>query len=337
MKRIIKQTIKNCIPYGIIKARENRIISNMPVTEPVLPHIDGTEPEIYNKNGDKMRTFYLQDSLTPDYPLSFVYGSKPSCINWDRYNYGLPIHFYSHDNVLRTKKTAVKKFAYFIESEAILGCDYELFDKNPGLDKEFDAIFTTSEKHLDKYANAKFCPAGGLWYTKPSGGGIKDDRRYEKKNKNISIISSDKTMCDLHTARIEISKKLKANGLADTYGTFDGGPKVKINQTLDDYRYSIAFENNVTSYYFTEKIMNCFASQTVPIYVGATKIGDFFNADGIIMTTAEELFENPENVLKQCTPEEYERRLPAILDNYNRVWEYSVIEDWLYKHYKDMF
>lgn len=337
MANIIKKVIKNCIPYGIVKAKENRATQLTPKAEPVLPVINGTEPDIYNAKGEKMRTFYLQDLLTPDYPLSFVYGSKPQYINWDRYNYGLPIHFYTHDNVLRTNKYAVKKFAYFIESEEILGCDYQLFDKNPGLEKEFNAIFTTSAKHLDKYPNAKFCPAGGLWYTKPSGGGQANPEMYRKKTKNISIISSDKTMCPLHIARIEISKKLKRNGLADTFGTFDGGPKIKINKTLDDYRYSIAFENNVAPYYFTEKIMNCFAAQTIPVYVGATEIGRFFNTDGIIMTTAKELLENPEKVLKQCTTEEYERRLPAVIDNYNRVWQYSVIEDWLYTNYKDLF
>ena len=50
-----------------------------------------------------------------------------------------------------------------------------------------------------------------------------DDNLYQKKNKNISILSSDKTMCELHTLRIETAKYLKRNHLADTYGTFDGG------------------------------------------------------------------------------------------------------------------
>ena len=40
---------------------------------------------------------------------------------------------------------------------------------------------------------------------------------------------------------------------------------------------------------------------------------------------------NLDNVLKQCTKEEYERRLPAILDNYERVQCYRNMQDYLYE------
>ena len=40
-----------------------------------------------------------------------------------------------------------------------------------------------------------------------------------------------------------------------------------------------------------------------------------------------------EKVLKQCTVEEYERRIPAILDNYGRVQKYLNMQDYLYEQY----
>lgn len=64
--------------------------------------------------------------------------------------------------------------------------------------------------------------------------------------------------------------------------------------------------------------MNCFAAQTIPIYIGATEAGKFFNPDGIIQMRVED-FDRLEEILAKCTPEEYERRLPAVLDNYRRV------------------
>lgn len=66
--------------------------------------------------------------------------------------------------------------------------------------------------------------------------------------------------------------------------------------------------------------------------MGARKIADFFNPDGIIFLSDM----NPEHavdVLAQCTKETYEERLSAVLDNYNRVQEYTNMQDYLYEHY----
>lgn len=49
------------------------------------------------------------------------------------------------------------------------------------------------------------------------------------------------------------------------------------------YKYSIAFENNVGNYYFTEKIIDCFLSWTMPIYYGCQNILDFFPKDSMIL------------------------------------------------------
>jgi hypothetical protein len=51
---------------------------------------------------------------------------------------------------------------------------------------------------------------------------------------------------------------------------------------LEDYRFSFAIENCCYDYYFTEKLLDCFLTGTVPIYIGCERIGDIFNSDGII-------------------------------------------------------
>lgn len=75
--------------------------------------------------------------------------------------------------------------------------------------------------------------------------------------------------------------KLKINPNVDTYGLFDGGQFIGPYETLRDYRYSIIFENEISTYCFTEKLTNCFATQPIPIYIGASKIGQFFDENGI--------------------------------------------------------
>ena len=58
-----------------------------------------------------------------------------------------------------------------------------------------------------------------------------------------------------------------------------------------------------------------------PINKGTlAEIDKIFNPDGIIQISTKD---DIKQVLKDCTKENYESRLPAILDNYNRALEYK--------------
>ena len=104
---------------------------------------------------------------------------------------------------------------------------------------------------------------------------------------------------------------------------------------LVDYRYNIAVENDITDYYFTEKILNCFASMTIPIYIGARKIGDFFNMNGIIQVEKLD-FEHIDNIVKTCCEEDYYERLDAVIDNFQRVQKFLTVEDWIFNNYSNI-
>lgn len=147
-------------------------------------------------------------------------------------------------------------------------------------------------------------------------------------------MASSQNISQYHKLRIAIAKKCKSQKLADTYGSFDGGAYLdKIDHVYAPYRYSIVIENDEKPYYFTEKITSCFAAMTVPIYLGATKIGQFFNEDGIIKITPAD-FDNLENFLKQCNEADYNSRLEAIKDNYNRVQKHlNVFDNFIYEPY----
>lgn len=283
-------------------------------------------PKVYNEEGKELRMFYLKDQIMAPYSGSRYF-------MWDRCNYGLNTHFYSHNNMLYTQGTPSQKYGILIESRQIVPDNYKIFEKHKGLEKEFDNIFTYDADLLNALPNAKFFPAcATIWYGKTAEGYVWNSNCYQQKSKNISIVSSDKKMCPLHKVRIELSKYCKKHNLADTFGTFDGGKLCLIDDSLKEYRYSIIIENDVSDYFFTEKITNCFASQTIPIYLGAKKINDYFNEDGIIAITEEELG-NIENILKKCTKEYYEEHLEAVKDNYYRVHQYQNIYDWMYEHY----
>lgn len=283
-------------------------------------------PKVYSEEGRLFKMFYLKDQIMAPYSGSRYF-------LWDRCNYGLDTHFYSHNNMLHTQGNPLEKYGLLIESRQIVPDNYKIFEKHRGLEKEFNAIFTYDGELLNKLPNAKFLPGcANVWYGRSHNGFEWDAECYKKKNKAISIVSSDKRMCHLHEVRIKLSKYCKKGNLADTFGTFDGGSMCLIDDSLRDYRFSIIIENDVSDYFFTEKITNCFASQTIPIYLGAKKINNFFNENGIIAINEEQL-QDIESVLKQCTVSYYEEHIDAILDNYSRVHSYKNMFDWMYEQY----
>ena len=87
-----------------------------------------------------------------------------------------------------------------------------------------------------------------------------------------------------------------------------------------DCMFHIAIENNSLNNYFTEKVIDCFLSKTIPIYYGDKNIGNHFNEKGIIAIN------NVDEIIKVCnelTPETYERMLPIVLDNYETALDYQ--------------
>ena len=59
---------------------------------------------------------------------------------------------------------------------------------------------------------------------------------------------------------------------------------------LFETQFHIAIENCRSRYYFTEKLIDCFLTDTVPIYWGCKNIAESFDVSGIIQVeTADEL------------------------------------------------
>lgn len=292
-------------------------------------------PEIFNKYGERMEIFFISDREFANAPNN----RQSRYILWDRYNYGNDTHFYTHDEIFRTVGKPKRKFALLIEPRSIYPHSYEnVLRHKDYVEKNFDLLFTFDAQILSTISNARFVPfAANVWYGfniegtmfdgskagfsgdgKSKAGFTISPENFKNKTKNISMISSAKEMSQMHRVRKKLAFYCKEHGLADTYGKFDGSPYVEIERPFEHYRYSIVVENGIEPFYFTEKIMNCFAAQTIPIYLGATEIGRFFNADGIIQIGLKDC-DHIENILKRCTVEEYERRLPAVLDNFNRA------------------
>ena len=327
MRRIKAGRLKEVLPYFIVKKH---------ICEYDYATFKGLPPHIFNEWKEEMNVFYLKDSGNPPYSLSL--GRYPRRIMWDRFNRGLANHFYVHENMLGETYDCEKKYGILRESEEIIPYVYEGVIKRRDLMKEYSCIFTSSEMILSEFANARFAPANSVWYGTEPCGGVMSDRNYENKSRNISIIASNKSMCKLHKVRAQLAKYYMYSDKVDTYGRAVGRYIAKKADALEKYRYSIVIENSITPYYFTEKILDCFAAMTVPIYLGATRIEEFFNSKGII-TIDEGLlddFSKIDTIIECCCERDYEERIDAIRDNFKRVQEYLCFEDYIYEHYEEL-
>jgi hypothetical protein len=160
----------------------------------------------------------------------------------------------------------------------------------------------------DKY---KWVPAQGFW--------IKEPKIYEK-TKMISMIASNKRMCEGHVKRLGWVERI--GDQLDLYGRGFNEIADK-EEGLCDYMFSVAIENGEYETYFTEKLLDCFATGTIPVYLGAPDVGDHFNKDGIIDLTEE--FEVSEEI--------YYSKMDAIKENLEKAKEMEVLEDFIYRRY----
>ena len=210
------------------------------------------------------------------------------------------------------------KYAWILESAAILPQITDFARNLPGRDRmleTFDTIFTHNQALIDIDPDKfKWVPAQGTW--------IKEPKVYDK-TKMISMIASNKNMCQGHRQRLEWVDRLKDAEGIDFFGRgFDTEIATK-EEGLCDYMFSVAIENASYETYFTEKLLDCFATGTIPVYYGAPNIGDHFNKDGIIDLSEE--FDVSEEI--------YYNKMDAIKDNLERTKKMEILEDFIWENY----
>lgn len=261
-----------------------------------------------------------------------VAGRDSEHIIWDR---GLterdrPL-FFSHLKMKLVDHANVPKelcYGWIFESRGIdIACYKEVEEYIP----KFNKVFTHNSNFLKKYDNCKWIPGGGIWV-----GGRPDACQGEgnialyNKTKLCSMVSSDKRMCDLHVKRIELIDSLKQNNRVETLHVVRPEDSVPPIRHLRDFMFSIVVENFIDELYFTEKILNCFATGTIPIYLGATNISQVFDTNGILQ------FKNIEELHKivdSISLDLYYSKMESIKTNFNKVQEYKSIEDYIFKNY----
>jgi hypothetical protein len=257
---------------------------------------------------------YILDNIFSHAHSSSWY-NKPTEFKWVRDKIG--DHIVMTDTTLKfvDNINGVKKFAWLLESPAITPHAYEYIKDNF---EKFDKIFTFDKELLNLSEKFVLVPIGGCWIEE-------ENRIIHEKTKDASIILSAKKSTYGHRLRHEIAFSDVIDNL-DVYG-FNNQIKNK-SEGLKDYRYSVIIENIKKDYYFTEKLIDCLITGTIPIYWGCPSIGEFFDLDGFI------IFDDINDLKKiknTFTLNNYFSKLEVIKTNYELAKKYLIADDLIYK------
>tara|TARA_R110001599_G_scaffold14758_1_gene63495 strand:- start:5996 stop:6811 length:816 start_codon:yes stop_codon:yes gene_type:complete len=220
------------------------------------------------------------------------------------------------------KASGVKrKVAWLLEPNAIHPHMYEWIKTNNRL---FDYVLTFDEDLISKGQNYLYYPHGRCW--------INNYKDLKKENK-VSIIASSKNFTEGHQLRHKVIDKFKD---IEVFG-YGYNPVENKEDSLSKYMYSVTIENCRQPGYWTEKIVDCFATKTIPLFWGDDAVSDFFDPDGIIyFNSQEELGEILED-LKVNGESIFESKKAAVEKNFKLVEDYRIPEDWMYLNYKFLF
>ena len=212
---------------------------------------------------------------------------------------------------------------------------------------KFDIILTFDRELLKLIPNAVFLPPTEVtqFNMLPNPFGIKPYKSdlistYElpdtalqiyPKSKLVSAIVSSKAFLPGHIKRLNFIKSIHHK--IDLFGRGMGRELPSKLDGLRDYMFSVGIENiSCDDNYFSEKIIDCFLTGTIPIYHGCIHIHEFFDIRGIL------IFENQkdlDDIIDRLTPELYQSMLGYAKNNYEACYKYPLNNDMLYdKHYK---
>ena len=203
--------------------------------------------------------------------------------------------------------------AWLIEPPIINGENYINIVKNK---ENFKYIFTHHKNVLPQAENAVYIPHGGTWMRE-------EDINIHDKSKIVSCIFSWKNWNPYHRMRFRVYDRLKDDNRVDFYGTGCEKPIEYKTESLKDYMFSIVIENSIESDYFTEKILDCFLSGTIPVYVGSKTTSQYFDENGIIYFEGDE---DLPSILDKLNGELYMSKLESVKKNFELAKQYMFPE-----------
>lgn len=254
----------------------------------------------------------LKDSAFAHQEYTSPYNSSKYII-WDRTSdiYENDMVVYTDGNLHGCRPDNKNNIGWLIEPREFQPHNYEWVENNY---HRFAHIWSHDSQILN-LPNVKFVPWGSCWISP-------EDQKIYEKDKLCNIIASGKNQLKGHRLRHHIINNFAG---FDKFGHGYNPVEHKI-LALGDYMFSICIENTKYPLYFSEKIIDCFRTGTIPIYWGCERIDEFFNPDGILQF---DTFEKFQEIMDNISYEKYKSMELAIKENFELASKYLAIEDWI--------
>lgn len=249
--------------------------------------------------------------------LSSTVNRSCQYFEWDFFSDINEISFYIDSDVklgIINKNNGMTKFLWTLESREFNNRTFDFIKNNlEEILETYEMIFTYNDEIIAINSKFKWIFAMGTWIKNPE---------IHKKNKILSMITSNKVGTEQQRFRFDFATNNRGN--FDIYGRGFNEITDK-EEGLNDYMFSICIENDTFDTYFTEKILDCFATGTIPVYKGTKKIKEHFNGEGILFLDDIDI--------NKLTPELYYSKMKAIRENFELVKNYMLPEDYIYSNY----
>lgn len=155
-----------------------------------------------------------------------------------------------------------------------------------------------------------------------------------KKENKIVWITSNQTASKGHNERMHFLDRIKNLPDVHLYGRGIRPIDDKWS-VLQDAKYAIAYENFENDYYWTEKIIDCYLSYTMPLYFGCRAISDFFPKESYIQLDPKD--QHIDLFLKEIiASKKWEEGLDAITKARQLILEEYQLFPFLYRQIKAM-
>jgi len=209
--------------------------------------------------------------------------------------------------------------------------------------KEYDLILCTDSEILKNCDNSVLFPYGGTWLNKVEMQHSDSLGVYEegiensflnKKFKASFLTTSHLGMIGYDMRKIIWNNRDKikiptvfwsscrfpTNNRTFSNTLHDGLIPNDLKDNLFYSQFCIVTENCIQSNYFSEKIIDCLLTKTIPIYFGCPNISDYFDTRGILIFND---FDEFLNIINNLTESTYENMKEYVELNFNMAKEYG--------------
>jgi hypothetical protein len=243
-------------------------------------------------------------------------------VEWDRtkINDINELIFVTENNILNPNIFTLpnKKIAWLLECREYSPTPYEWILNNH---LKYNYVFTHDKELITRISNGIWIPFGGCWVHKNEW-----SLGYEK-NKLVSMMISEKIKLEGHRLRHKIKDNLTN---IEIFGRGHKPIEHKI-EALKNYKFQVVIENAKVNGYFTEKLIDCFVTGTIPIYWGDPSIQEVFDTSGMIIVQSYDEIVKTINELENIDLDNFN---DGKSKNFETSKNYILSEDYFYKNYK---